>query len=771
MRLKEEQSWFTEVAALPESGRVHLVGIGGAGMSALARILLAKGYTVSGSDLTRSSTTDALRALGAAVTIGHSAGAVQGADLVVVSDAIPLRENPETVEAERLNLPRIRRSRLLGLLLEGYRVIAVTGSHGKTTTTAVLAQLLAAQGGDPLAIVGADVPAFGGNVRFGAGPFAVVEACEAYEGYFDLHPEFVLVTNLEPDHLDYHGTKEALFESVKTFVRRATGSPPLFFCADDEGAATIAASFPTAVGYGFEHGSYVGSYDRGELRIGGTAVRPSLIGRHNALNCFAAAVAAAHITNSSVEEFLPHLANVGGSERRLQRIGESRGVVVYDDYAHHPTEIRASLTALKEAYPGRRIVCVYQPHLYSRTQHFLDQFAPALALADAVVLTDIYPAREEPLPGVSSLLIVEELERQGHPVWYVPSRYRLPRSVAQWVEVGDIVVGMGAGNIDAFPRAFLAELERSERAPRIAVFAGGHSTEREVSLHSGRMVARALRACGYEVLELDPETLLFNTSTHWGALTGPERPDIVFLALHGTGAEDGRIQALLDLLEIPYTGAGPLESALAMDKQAAKRILMQQGIPVPRGCCLERGQPIPDQVPLPAVVKPRAQGSTVGVSFVKRREEFDQALRLAWKYDEAALVEEWVEGVELSVPVVGEAALPPVEIAPKSGTYDFAAKYTPGATDEIVPARVAPEIQERARELALQSHRALGLVDVSRTDLIVRSNGELVVLEVNSLPGMTETSLVPRSAASVGISFEELCERILQSAMRRYGLA
>jgi UDP-N-acetylmuramate--alanine ligase len=740
-------------------------------MSALARILIAKGYEVSGSDIATSRTVEALKRLGAQIAIGHQGAAVHGSDLVVVSDAIPLEENPETIEAARLDLPRIRRSRLLGLILEGYRVIAVTGSHGKTTTTAVLTQILAAQSGDPLGIVGAEIPAWGGNVRFGGGPFAVVEACEAYEGYFDLHPEFVLLTNLEADHLDYHGTPEALVESVKTFVRRATGEPPLFYCADDEGTHTVAADFHKAISYGFEQGGHVARYEAGTLSYENVSVRPSLIGRHNALNCWGAIVAAAHITGASFEQLLPHLASVSGAERRLEKVGEENGILVYDDYAHHPTEIRASLNALRETYPGRRIVCVYQPHLYSRTQHFQSQFAPVLALADVVVMTDIYPAREEPLAGISSLLIVEDLERRGRPVWYVPSRFRLPRAVGRIAEKGDIVVGMGAGNIEEFPRAFLAELARRSRPLRIAVLAGGYSAEREVSLHSGRMVARALRSKGYDVEEYDPERILFSKAQSLRALVGPERPDLAFLALHGTGAEDGRIQAFLDLLELPYTGGGPIASALAMDKQAAKDILSKHNIPVPFGICLGAHESLPADLPLPAVVKPRSQGSTVGVTFVRSRAELEAALQLAWKYDEAALVEEWVEGVELSVPVVGDEALPPVEIVPKSGTYDFAAKYTPGATEEIVPARVAEEIQERAKDLALRAHRVLGLLDLSRTDLIVRESGELVVLEVNSLPGMTSTSLVPRSAASVGISFEDLCERILHSAMKRYGIA
>lgn len=770
MRTREEQSWFTAGARLPESGTVHFVGIGGAGMSALARVLLARGYRVTGSDISRSATTEDIADRGARITIGHNAQAVRGADLVVVSDAIPLEDNPEAVEAQRLGLPRIRRSRLLGLVLEGYRVIAVAGTHGKSTVTAAIAQVLARAGESPLALVGADVEGFDGNVLHGEGPWAVVEACEAYEGYFDLEPYLVVLTNLEADHLDRHGSFEALKDSVSSFIRKASSDPGLVFCADDPGACAVAAQFEGAVGYGIERGDYVVHIENGALMHEDTAAKPLLIGEHNATNLWGAVVAASIALSCGPEQLLPHVAHVKGCVRRLQPLGEHNGVLLYDDYAHHPTEIAASLRALREAHPDRRLICVFQPHLYSRTRDFLRDFAPTLSLADWVFLTDIYPAREKPIPGISSLLIAQHLEELRSNVTYVPSRFRLPREVARAVQRGDLVVAMGAGNIDAFPRAFVEELERRNRPLRVAVFLGGLSAEREVSLLSGGMVADALRSLGYDVVVLDPEQLL------WGgdgleALTGSDRPDIVFLALHGTGAEDGSVQGLLDLLEIPYTGSGVAASALAMDKNAAKRVLRAAGLRVPEGVSVQRAAQIPADAPLPAVVKPNAQGSTVGLSVVRTREELEPAVRIAWKYDDFALIEEWIEGVEVSVPVVGNEAFPAVEIVPLGGRYDFSAKYTPGATEEIVPARISEIAEQRVREAALIAHRAIGADDISRSDFIVTPEDDVVILEVNTLPGMTMTSLVPRSAASVGIPYAQLCERILRFAMERYGIA
>jgi D-alanine--D-alanine ligase len=259
------------------------------------------------------------------------------------------------------------------------------------------------------------------------------------------------------------------------------------------------------------------------------------------------------------------------------------------------------------------------------------------------------------------------------------------------------------------------------------------------------------------------ETLLKGVDL--SALTGPERPDVAFLAVHGTHAEDGAIQGLLELLHIPYTGSGILPSALAMDKFATKALLQQHDVLTPAGEKLTRRT---DAVTLraPLIVKPNAQGSTVGLTFVETDDQLSDALDKAFAYGDEVLVEEWIRGTEISTPVLDGEPLLPVEIAPASGFYDFESKYTPGATLEICPARLAPEISERARQLALKVHEIVGCVGATRTDMIVHGE-ELFVLEINTLPGMTSTSLLPNSAAAMGISFHELCRRLVEDALRR----
>ncbi|MFN8221135.1 MAG: D-alanine--D-alanine ligase, partial [Fimbriimonadales bacterium] len=679
---------------------------------------------------------------------------------------------------KELDCPVFRRSQVLGWLLKGYKVIAVTGTHGKTTTTGMTGAALVAAGLDPLVVVGANIPEWGGPVREGKGDWAVVEACEAYDSFHDLDPYHVVLTNLELDHVDFHGTWENLRDSVVRFVNKLPREGILFYCKEDPGAKDIAKGANVK-----SHG-----YDRNDLFVGlGEDTNllfysPTQRGIHNLLNACGAATVMASIAPKT-DGIVKAICDFRGAERRQQVLrggdiysqerkhldssgqGVEWAITVVDDYAHHPTEVEATLKALRETFVGfdheSRLIAVFQPHLYSRTAPLIEEFARALSLADIVFITDIYPAREAPMPGVSSARIAELIKK---PVYYVPCRHLLPREVKRVAKPGDVVVGMGAGNISDFAPGFIRELDR--KGPiKVAVCYGGDSAEREVSLHSGRAIHAALARKGYDAKLADvSETLL--KSGDLSAFVGDSRPDLAFLAVHGTNAEDGAIQGLFQLLHVPYTGSSLQSSAIAMDKQRSKQILAAVGIPVPQGELVTG----PDQaitITAPLIVKPNAQGSTVGLSFVHGDAELPEALAKALQYDTAALVEEWIVGMEISVPVLGDQVLPPVEIVPRTGQYDFASKYLPGATEEICPARLSAELTARVQDLALRSHQALGCSGATRTDMMIRGD-EIFVLEVNTLPGMTGTSLLPNSAAAAGISFDDLVDWIAQDALQRH---
>ena len=745
MRTRREiETAFASRDVLDQVDSFYLVGIGGAGMSGIARMLAQRGHRVRGTDSSLSPAVQGLRSEGIEVVVGHTGDFIEPGDAVVLTDAIDLNSSPEVSAAQSLGCPLFRRSQALGWLLKDKRLVAVTGSHGKTTTTGMTGSGLRAAGLDPTIVVGADVPEFGGPVVEGRSEWAVIEACEAYDSLRDFDPEIIVLTNLEMDHVDFHGDWEGLKSSVLAFVRRAR---VLLYCEEDPGAREIAA----------EAGEAARPYSLGDARS-------RVPGRHNQLNAQAALEVAREVGADPTLAGAA-IATFTGAERRLQRLGQARGVTVYDDYAHHPTEIVASIEALRPEASKGRLIVVFQPHLYSRTQPLVEEFAQALSLADVVVLTDIYPARETPVPGVSSLRIVESASAPCH---YVPQRRLLPRFVAGVVRQGDLVVGMGAGDISEFAPEFLLELARE--GLRVAVVCGGDSAEREVSIHSGLAVESALRAKGHEVFRIDVSELLLG-GRDLGRLVGPSRPDVCFLAVHGTNAEDGAVQGLLELLHVAYTGSGIGASALAMDKDKAKSAFRAASIPVPQGFLVWSPDDLKDDVMERLgsqgwVVKPNAQGSTVGLSFVERSGDLTNAVESALRYGTGALVEEWVRGTEVSVPVLGDRALPVVEIVPSSGTYDFASKYTPGATEEVCPARISPEETAKCQEYALRAHRALGCEGCTRTDMIV-APGRIVVLETNTLPGMTPTSLVPRSALAAGMSFEDLCEWMVQDAARK----
>ena len=444
-------------------------------------------------------------------------------------------------------------------------------------------------------------------------------------------------------------------------------------------------------------------------------------------------------------------------------------------------DLEATIAALRQRFPNRRLVVIYQPHLYSRTRDQLEGLIHSLRTADRVVITDIYPAREKPIPGISASLIADGLLEQDHPpTLYVPIKEQIPHRLLPHLLPGDVVVTMGAGDIDKIGAVLLRLLEArgQVRRLRIAVLMGGDSPERDVSLLSGMRVLQALDPERFVGIPVDP-ALRQGKEGVWGLLDllQNEPPDLAFIALHGRHGEDGAIQGLLEMLGIPYTGSGILPSALAMNKYAAKIVLQSVGLTTPPGILVHqadlqdgvdpRDLPGLSRLKLPLIVKPNEGGSTLGTTRVWEWEQLPRALRKAFAYDERALIEELVEGVEVSVPVVGTRApqaLPPVEIVPRTGFYGFQAKYTPGMTEEIVPARLSDEILELLKATALRAHLALGCRSMSRVDIILRDFTPFI-LEVNTVPGLTPTSLLPRSAEAAGIPFPQLITLLIEDAL------
>ncbi|MEU1184762.1 UDP-N-acetylmuramate--L-alanine ligase [Streptomyces sp. NPDC005820] len=448
----------------PAMDRPHFIGIGGAGMSGIAKILAQRGAKVAGSDAKESGTAAALRALGATVHIGHAAEHLaDDASCVVVSSAIR-KDNPELARAAELGIPVVHRSDALAALMEGLRPIAVAGTHGKTTTTSMLAVSLSELGREPSYAIGGDLDAPGSNALHGDGEIFVAEADESDRSFHKYAPEVAIVLNVELDHHANYASMDEIYESFETFAGKIVPGGTLVISADQAGARELTRRVEgvRVVTYGEAEDADVrvlsvvpqGLKSLVTVVLDGQELTftVSVPGRHYALNAVAALTAGTAL-GVPAAELAPAIAAYTGVKRRLQLKGEAAGVQVIDSYAHHPTEMTADLEAMRAAAGDARILVVFQPHLFSRTQELGTEMGQSLALADASVVLDIYPAREDPVPGVTSALIIDAARVAGADVTAVHDKDEVPSVIAGMAKPGDLVLTMGAGDVtDLGPR-------------------------------------------------------------------------------------------------------------------------------------------------------------------------------------------------------------------------------------------------------------------------------------------------------------------------------
>jgi UDP-N-acetylmuramate--alanine ligase len=480
-----------------------LIGIGGAGMSGIARIVLARGGAVSGSDVKDSSALHALRTLGARVAVGHAAANLDqldaGPTAIISTKAVHQTDpnNPELLEGARRGIPVMHRSTALAALMTGYRVACVTGTAGKTSTTSMLTVALQHCGADPSFLIGGELTVSGAGAHHGNGEIFVAEADESDGSFLAYSPDVAVVTNVEADHLDHHGTVEAYAASFDAFVARLRPDGVLIANVDDPGSAALAER-ATAGGvrvrrYGRQASAardahllgYVPEGSRGIATVvltepegpGGATRRVqlevSLPGEHMAYNAVAALLAGIEL-GAPLRGLLAGLAGFGGVRRRFEFTGSAAGVRVYDDYAHHPTKVAAALRGARQVVGQGRLVVAFQPHLYSRTRDFAAEFGAALALADVVLLLDVYGAREEPLPGVTGSLIAQAVPLPVGCVHYEPCWADASARLADLARPGDLVITMGAGDVTVLGPRLIAELaRRCPDAPGSLAWAAG----------------------------------------------------------------------------------------------------------------------------------------------------------------------------------------------------------------------------------------------------------------------------------------------------------
>jgi UDP-N-acetylmuramate--alanine ligase len=477
-------SLVTPTATVPlhELGRVHFVGIGGAGMSGIAAIMLARGVQVSGSDSAASAMLDELRAAGATVWVGHAAEHVGAADTVVVTSAVR-SDNPEVAEARDRGLRVLHRSAALASLMAGKHGIAIAGTHGKTTTTSMVTTVLRHSGVDPSYVIGGILAETGKGAADGAGEAFVVEADESDGSFLNFAPAAEIITSIEADHLDNYGSLADIERAFAAFAARLPAGGLLVACADDPGASGLAARLSAApfsvLTYGAAAGAdyrmsdvhalgmrtsltVTGSPGTALHSVGSVGLEIAVPGRHNALNATAALALTVQLGVSPADA-VAGLARYRGAMRRMELKGEADGVQVIDSYGHHPTEVAVDLTAARDLAAGGRVIAVFQPHLFSRTRIFAAEFGVALGLADEVLVLDVYAAREDPEPGVTGELVSRAVP--GGQARFVPDSGQVPELVAGLAKPGDLVLTMGAGDVTVLgPKIVAALRERSGSA-------------------------------------------------------------------------------------------------------------------------------------------------------------------------------------------------------------------------------------------------------------------------------------------------------------------
>ena len=455
--------------SLPEliGKRVHFIGIGGAGMSGLARIALSHGIKVSGSDAKDSNVIVALTALGANVLVGHKSENVDGADLVVFSTAIS-ENNPERLRAIELGIPIIARATALALLMSESKSVAVAGTHGKTTTSSMLTVALQATGADPSFAIGGTITASGSNAHRGTGEFFVAEADESDGSFIAYHPYGAIITNIEHDHVDYFADESAVFEVFNDFIETIASDGFLIYCNDDKGSRKLGSTVTKI--RTFTYGTSPDSdlvIDQVTLLPLGSSGRAiwhgkvigklelNVPGHHNLMNA-AAALATGVVLDQAPNEMIDGLATFKGAGRRFEIKGTVNGIRVIDDYGHHPTEIEVTLTAARRFAGDGRLIVIFQPHRYSRTKAFIDNFATTLDLADEVIVLEIYAASEKPIAGISSEAIVDKMSNGK----FIPNFMEAVETVVKSAKPGDVIITLGAGDVSSLAPIIVEELAK-----------------------------------------------------------------------------------------------------------------------------------------------------------------------------------------------------------------------------------------------------------------------------------------------------------------------
>jgi UDP-N-acetylmuramate--alanine ligase len=767
-------------------------------MSALARILLQRGGSVQGSDLKTSPLLDELQKEGAEVRIGHSKEAVRGAATIVYSSDVK-NDNVELSHAKEAGLPILHRSEMLDLLMQGKRPLLVTGTHGKTTTTALLASVLVEAGLDPSFVIGGIHRRWKTNGRAGMGDYFIAEADESDGSFLKTRSYGAIITNLENDHLDYWKTEEMLDAAFGQFAGQV--SEHLFWFGDDPRLQKIVNK---GVSYGFKETNALRILSWEPIETGVrfslswkgkvySNIELRLFGKHNALNGAAVFGLALQL---GAEEVLVRKAfsEFAGTARRFEFKGSAHSVDVYDDYGHHPTEIATTLHALRSRVREKRLIAVFQPHRYTRVRDLFEEFLTCFQNADLVVLTDIYSAGEAPIEGISSAALYSKMrEKLGAKLLFFP-RAHLEAGVANLLRPHDVVLTLGAGDVTKAGEPILQLVREKLPKWKVAVLFGGTSSEHAVSLMSAKTIIEGLDRTLYDValfgLTKEGEWIFGNDALEKLEAKirfSPGSPkitvetlqelvscDVAIPVFHGQQGEDGMIQGFLDTLNVAYVGADYRASALCMQKAWTKHVAVLAGVPTTPYFEMDQFeyrqnperllQKIEEHFPYPIWLKPVHLGSSIGVVRVERPEDVAKAAETVFGLDDAMIVEKEIKGREIEYSLLGneyiQVALPG-EVAKDSVFHTYDKKYGSGASATLVPAPISEMQRKIGESLAVAMYRKTGCKGLARIDFFLDTEGHFWLNEINPFPGFTKSSATPIMWAGSGMPISKVCDELV----------
>ncbi len=759
----------------------HFLGIAGVGISALAQICLEKGFQVEGSDRCANEYTEILQKKGAKIYKEAEALLGEKQKTVIYGSAIQ-KSHPHLIEARKKGYPTFHRAEFLASLMGGYDSILVAGTHGKTSVSSLLTWVFCQLNLDPTYVLGGKLKQKESNAKLGKGRYFIAEADESDGTFLKLPCKAAIITNLEEDHLEFWGSYEKLEEAFSRFFLKANPKYTVFGYHPN---LVKLAPFGFSLGYDEKAHFFIHNFSEKEGRLCldisfekrlFSSIEAPLMGKHNGENV-AFVFALCFLLGLPEDKVKEAIKTFPGVSRRLEHKVDTQYITLFDDYAHHPTEIKATLSAVKKAYYPRRVVAIFEPHRYTRFQALEEDFFLSLQEADYTLITDLFSAGQKKPKGWN---LAKKVQEKG---FTYLAKKDLTKKLASYLEPYDVVVLLNAGELSSFSGSFIKEVFPKIRPWKVGVCFGGKSKEHEISCNTASFFLENVQKLGFST-----QSFFVSKEGKWSpnATFSPKilqellSCDIVIPAFHGPYGEDGMMQGFLETLGLPYVGASYKGSSLCMHKGWIKSVVEKEGIFTAKYVSFSKVSweekkdvfldKIEKELLFPLWVKGAHLGSSLGVFPVKSLSEVKEAIETVFTMDDALVVEEHFEGKIVEFAVMGlektEVSLGG-EVLHGGEFYSYEKKYGKEPMLTKVPARIPHEWMEKGRELAKKIYEIANLKGLARIDFFVDDWGKFCFLEVNPFPGFTSISLFPLLWKERGFTSEELIKRLLLFAKKK----